>query len=281
MSTGDELSRATLERRLERERKARREAESIAERVTAELYAAAQELEHVNNELTGANLELKDLNQAMRDFVAVASHDLRGPLTAILGAASTLNVDAKFERLTPAQRHDMLGVIDRQARHLNRMVEDLLTVSRIEAGELDTRLQVIRLRDAMEVITADFGRDKSDELLVHMDDVRIVADPDHFQRIIVNFLGNAFKYGLPPIEIDAAEAGAWVEIRVRDHGNGVPDDFVPRLFGKFARGEGSVGGTGLGLSIVQGLARANGGETWYEPNTPCGSCFGVRLPLAA
>ena len=72
-----------------------------------------------------------------------------------------------------------------------------------------------------------------------------------------------------------------MEVRVCDHGEGVPEEFVPRLFGKFARADNAsrrAKGTGLGLSIVRGLALVNGGDAWYEPNDPCGSCFAVRLP---
>jgi signal transduction histidine kinase len=278
MAVPDDAVLATLHRRLDRERAARREAEAIAERVTAELYASASELQRVNLELKGANDELQNLNQAMRDFVAVASHDLRGPLTSILGAASTLN--RKWSALSDEHRGQFLGIVERQGRHLLRMVEDLLTVSRIEAGQLDTHCEVIKLGDAFRRIVEDFGRPLPD-IHVHVDDVNVLADPDHLERILVNFLGNALKYGSPPVEVEAHAAGDWVEIRVLDHGEGVPEEFVPRLFGKFARGEQSKSGTGLGLSIVQGLARANGGETWYEPNRPHGSCFAVRLPLAA
>jgi signal transduction histidine kinase len=81
------------------------------------------------------------------------------------------------------------------------------------------------------------------------------------------------------VSVEARDAGDYVEIKERDSGDGVPAELLPRLFGKFARGAVSreKGGTGLGLSIVQGLAQANGGDAWYEPNTPHGSCFGVRL----
>jgi len=267
-----------LQRRLARERKARREAESIAERVTAELYSSSLELVRLNGELTGANTELQALNQAMRDFVAVASHDLRSPLTSVVGAANLLS--RRWGDLQEDKRGELLEMIERQARHVARMVEDLLTVSRIEAGQLDTHKAVLRLRDEVEGIISDFGQ-PAPQITLHAIECAVMADPDHLRRILVNYVGNAMKYGSPPIEIDADVKDGWVEIRVKDQGQGVPEEFVPRLFGKFARGEDSQGGTGLGLSIVQGLARANGGDTWYEPNDPKGSCFAVRLPLVA
>jgi signal transduction histidine kinase len=268
----DEHALETLQRRLERERRARRDAEMIAERVTAELYGSKGELQR-------ANEELQSLNQSLREFVAIASHDIRNPLTTILGMSSTLT--RRWESVPDGTRAHFLEAIERQAKFLARIVEDLLTVSRIDAGALDTHAEAFRLRTAVENAIAGFERD-AETIRILVDDTEIVADPDHLQRILYNYVGNALKYGAPPVEITTQTEDGFVEIRVRDHGSGVPDDLVPRLFGKFARGDAarSMGGTGLGLSIVQGLARANGGDTWYEPNTPCGSCFGVKLPAA-
>jgi signal transduction histidine kinase len=91
-------------------------------------------------------------------------------------------------------------------------------------------------------------------------------------------VANALKYGRPPITITTDRVDGHVEFRVSDHGDGVPDAFVPRLFERFSQARTAQGGTGLGLSIVKGLARAQGGEVWYEPSEPHGACFGLRLP---
>src|SRR5688572_14038846 len=114
---------ADLSRRLSRERRSRREAEAIAERVTRELYATTVALEELNTELSRTNEELQAVNQAMRDFVAIASHDLRGPLTSIIGYAELLAL--QWEALTEEQRREFVAVIHRQGRHLNNLVEDL------------------------------------------------------------------------------------------------------------------------------------------------------------
>ena len=262
-----------VRRRLERERVARREAEAIAERVTGELYASKGELQR-------ANEELQSLNQTLRDFVAVASHDLRGPLTSILGASSLMS--ARYDELADRRRHELLDMIQRQGQHLARMIEDLLTVSKIEAGQLDIAAEVVKLRAAIELTINDFG-ESAEQVHIDCDDIETMVDPEHLHRMLMNYLGNAFKYGQPPVDISAHANGEWVEIHVCDRGDGVPDELIPRLFGKFARGPEArdKGGSGLGLSIVQGLARANGGETWYQPNLPKGSCFVLRLPKRA
>ena len=251
-----------LRKRLQRERAARREAENIAERVTSDFY-------RVNAELAAAN-------ESLRGFVAITAHDLRGPLTGMLGVASTLS--RRWPDLTPEQIAEMLAVLHRQGHRMARLVDDLLTISRIDAGAVEAMAEVVGLRDVMADLLNDFDT-RRDDIHVTLSDLYAVVDPDHLQRIVGNYVRNALTYGSPPIEVETRDAGAWVEIVVRDHGAGVPDDMVPLLFGKFVRGRGSAqaGGTGLGLSIVRGLAQVNGGDTWYEHNEPHGSCFGVRL----
>lgn len=269
-----------LQRRLTREHRARQEAESIAERVTADLYTTSQQLELANTTLQVTNQELQAVNQAMRDFVAVASHDLRSPLTAILGFAQALT--ELWTELDDTQKLDFIGSIQRQSTNLSRMIEDLLTVSQLEAGALDVHRDVVPLCEAMQDLTDIFPSRTAELTIAHALDFIVVVDRDQLRRILVNFVGNALKYGAPPIVVEASSHDGSVEIRVRDHGRGVPQDFRPRLFGKFARSDSAkasgITGTGLGLSIVRGLAQANGGDVWYEPNLPNGSVFGVRLP---
>lgn len=282
MTDGDQALEK-IRRRLERERSARREAEAIAERVTRELYASAQELERVNAELHRTNDDLQKANQTMRDFVAVASHDLRAPLTSVIGYTSLMV--HQWGNLTEEQKIDFLSRIRGQGEHLNRLVEDLLTVSKIEAEALDVHREVILLREALSQAIGDFAERAAAIRVSAPPELAVVADPEHLRRILENFLTNALKYGAPPVEVEAQETGESVEIRVRDSGDGVPEDFIPRLFGRFARADTPAtranGGTGLGLSIVQGLAQANGGDTWYEPNSPSGACFALRLPKSA
>jgi signal transduction histidine kinase len=96
--------------------------------------------------------------------------------------------------------------------------------------------------------------------------------------MLENFLVNAQRYGTPPVTVTARAVGAVAEVVVADAGAGVDAELVPNLFGKFSGGQ-SRGGTGLGLFIVRELARAQGGDAWYEPGSPVGARFGFRLPL--
>ena len=270
---GEDEDVAHLRRRLDREHRARLEAEAITEQVTAQLYETVQELER-------AKAELESTNQALRDFLAMAAHDLRSPLATIMGFASTMN--ARWDKLPDDRKRDFLEAIERQARRLARLVENLLTVSRIEAGAMEARIEDIALARMLGDLAQEFA-DRVVDLSVSCPvDLTVAADPDHLHRILENYLANAVKYGEPPVDVQVTEAGDWVEVRVCDHGEGVPEDFVPHLFDKFARAglavTGGAPGTGLGLSIVFGLAQLYGGTAWYEPNLPSGSCFAVRLP---
>jgi signal transduction histidine kinase len=216
----------------------------------------------------------------MRDFLAVASHDLRTPLTLIQGFAGVL--ESQWDALPDHQKREHIGTISRQARLLTRLVNDLLTVSRIDSGALELNKEVLDVAaiviEAVEGIETEGHPPRIDAPVGLM----VGADGDHLRRILRNFVHNAFTYGEPPVEIEAHQDGEWVEVRVRDRGNGVPDEFRPHLFEKFSRSDEAKAkartGTGLGLSIARGLAEANGGEVWYEANDGEGACFAIRLP---
>ncbi len=275
----DELQRVS--RRLERERAARREAEAIAERVTAELYESVQQLKHLHAEVERANEELGAANQTLKDFVAVAAHDLRGPVSAILGFAQTML--GRWDSFPDNVKQEFLGIVRDRAKYMTRMLDSLLTVSKIESGAIDVHRE--KLDVAATIRSALHDVERASEVTVQCPEgLQVTADPDHFHRILVNYVNNAFKYGAPPVIVEASDDGQHVEIVVSDHGNGVPANFASRLFHKFARAAGDQiqeAGAGLGLSIVQGLARANDGDAWYAPNEPTGSRFAVRLPKAA
>lgn len=213
---------------------------------------------------------------AMREFVAAASHDLRTPLSSVLGFAQTML--ELGDRLTTEKQREFLEAIARGATQASRLVDDLLTLSQIQSGALPSHAQDVLVGAAVrEAITrSGVGADGSinDQLVVHV-------DPNHLERMLTNLLTNAGRYGSDPIVVTAVGDGTVIDIAVRDGGSGVPPEFVQRLFSRFARADTSKpGGSGLGLSIARGLARANGGDTYYE-HTADGCCFGIRLPSCA
>jgi signal transduction histidine kinase len=226
--------------------------------------------------------ELQAMNEVMRNFVAVAAHDLRTPLASIVGFATLLTKN--WATLSEEDRRKFVATVDRQARDLSRLVDDLLTLSPIEDGAVHRRPELIVLGEAIERCLETGGEGSARVSVSCTPDLLVRVDPHHLARILNNYLQNAFTYGQPPVEIEATRVGDVVEVRVRDHGPGVPPEFVPRLFGKFARADTAHTradtGTGLGLSIVRGLAEANGGQARYERNASNGACFVVHLPAA-
>lgn len=253
----------------------------------ARLYSAAQdelrerrraekELERYADELKRANEDLRSANELKDHFVAVTSHELRTPLTSVLGFAKILL--GQWGRIPDEEKRDHIRTIEEQARRLSKIVEELLTLSRIQAGALEVHSRTLRARDMVHKVISSFAGEAADVEVKVSRWHRVRSDPGHFQQILTNYVANALRYGRPPVRIESRAANGSVEIIVRDRGPGVPKEFVPRLFERFARAEAGDGGTGLGLSIVRGLARAQGGDAWYEPDPSGGASFGVRLP---
>lgn len=255
----------------------------------ARLYTAAQdelrerrraekELERAADELKRANEDLRAADEVKDHIVAVTSHELKTPLTSVLGFATTLL--RKWERLTDEQKREQIGMIEEQSRRLSRLVDELLTLSKIQAGALEVHPQAVEVAAAVGSVASSFAEDGAGIEVAVPGGQRVLADPDLFHQILTNYVANALRYGRAPIRIDSRDVDGAVEIVVRDGGDGVPEEFVPRLFERFAQAETVEGGTGLGLSIVRGLARASGGDVWYQKGVPTGACFGVRLPAA-
>jgi Osmosensitive K+ channel histidine kinase len=238
------------------------------------------DLEVERRKVDRTNIELREVNEAMRSFIATAAHDLRSPLASMVGFSSLLAEN--WATLSDEKRLKFVTTIDRQSHKLTWLVNDLLTLSSIEGGVLNTQPEQIVLREAISQSLAANNRDDTSVSVSCSPDLVVRADPLHLGRIIDNYLQNAFKYGAPPVQIEATRLGDMVEIRVVDHGPGVPPEFETKLFDKFARADlpstRDQKGTGLGLSIVRGLAEANDGQAQHEPNVPHGSCFIVLLP---
>jgi PAS domain S-box-containing protein len=219
--------------------------------------------------------------QRTRDFFAMASHELRTPLTAVAGFATTL-LD-RWDSLSDDDRRSFIGIIDTQSARLSRLVNDVLMVSRIDSDSLARPSETARIAEAVAA-TATAFEDVMFEVDVDPELTVAVAD-DHLQQVLFNLVGNARLHGAPPVTIRARPVDDQdVILEVCDSGPGVSPEFAPKLFEKFSQEHGtgsSGGGSGLGLSIVAGIASAYGGEAWYEPNTPSGACFSVRLPGTA
>ena len=231
--------------------------------------------QRLRRELDLRNERLLELDRLKDGFVAAISHELRTPLTSIRGF--TMTMTERWHQLTDDDKLTFLHTIDTQAKRLNRLIDSVLLISRIQAGRLSG------LREPVDV--AERARDAVAELDLDVDiDVSgktpgvVEADPDQIHQIFVNLLVNASRYGTPPITIGIVSDDLDVTARVSDQGDGVPSEFIPHLFDDFTQAPNArVGqGSGLGLAIVKGLVESAGGNVWYEELRPRGACFVLR-----
>ena len=222
-------------------------------------------------------------NAAIREFLAMVVHQIRTPITVISGYATLLR-DAP-DTFTAAEQVESLSTILLQTQRLSRLTDTLLTHEVLEAGAVHAEPEEVCVVEAIDSALAAAGPDAIDFKVLCDPGLTARADPAHLQQALLNYATNALNFGARPYTVTADLEGdpAGVVIRVIDEGDGVPEEFVPRLFGRFTRSQAprtrkGVHGTGLGLSIVAGLLHANDGEAWYEPGDPRGARFCLRLP---
>jgi two-component system, OmpR family, sensor histidine kinase KdpD len=216
------------------------------------------------------------------EFLAAVSHDLRTPLTSLIGCTKML----QREGLAEHHRVELASMVDRQAIRLNRMIEDLLTAARLEA-ETPPELQPVDVTSLVTELAAEFAVGGSQvEIALPADEgtVRVLGRTDSLRRIVTNLVDNAFKHGgsRVVITVSAPVAGS-VDLTVDDDGPGIPEGERDRVFERFWRLDPNRAkpGIGLGLSIVQGLVVACGGKVWVdEPGAAGGTRFRVRLQAA-
>jgi len=257
-------------------------------RDTTERRAADQEREEAGTALAAANAGLEVLNLRLRQaadeqsqFLAVTAHELRTPAAVLSGSADTLS--RHWGELTAAERQGLLDGMTSSAGRLRRLLNDLLTASRLEANSL--RLQLVPTSlPALLTAAADTARTANPGAEIVLDvapGTEVLADPDRLAQVIDNLIGNALWHGASPVTVSVGSGGGMAAIRVADSGEGVHPAVLPRLFERFATGD-DPGGTGLGLFIVRELARAHGGDAVYEAGTvdaPAGA-FVLSVPLA-
>lgn len=210
------------------------------------------------------------------------SHDLRSPLTAITTAASGL----RQEGLPPDDHAALLEAIEAESARLARMVDDLLDLSRIEAGAVNPRTDWADLADAVGRAAGQVEQryeDHSIELDLPADLPLVRADAAQLERVFSNLLENAVKFSPDgaAVRVSGGAGGGKVTVRVTDSGPGIPTARRSEIFEPFVRGSGATQGSGLGLAICRGLVEANGGEISLQGPAGGGSTFAVTFPLAA
>jgi PAS domain S-box-containing protein len=258
----------------------------VAER-TSQLAVATEELRRRNQELEKANLELHQLDELKSDFVSMVSHELRAPLTNINGS-----IELMLEGDSPCydrEHREMLQIVREQSARLTRLVQGILNVSRIEAGQLVLQPQAFNMVSLIEkVIDVWESRGVSNrfERPHAMNLPSVWADRDRTEEILFNLIDNAIKYSpeAAVIHVDAEADGQYVVVSVADQGIGIPADEIEKIFDKFHRVDrrdaSESYGHGLGLYICRRLIEAQGGQIWVDSVLGEGSTFRFSLPLA-
>ena len=240
-----------------------------------------------------------EAERAKSEFVSVVSHELRTPLTSILGYADLL----KARDFPPAERWELMDIIWKQASHLSNLVEDLLNVSRLDAGRITLNRWVLSLRQLITELITQMNKQLDQERHHLLLDIPatlppVYADRDRLRQVLGNLLSNAIKYSpgggeivlraqilhTPPIEAPSLPAEPALLITVRDEGMGMEAGELHRIFERFYRIDNGntrkIGGSGLGLSITKALVELHGGRIWATSQPGIGSTFAFTIPIA-
>ncbi len=244
----------------------------------------------VGDELEGSVAVIRDISherevdQLKSSLVSTVSHELRTPLTMIQGFSELLLADG----LDHAQSNESIAQIHSSARRLGRLIDDLLSVSRIESGRLNVDLAPVEIGDVASEVRASFANQGLARLTVTVDPALgpLLADRDKVVQIVTNLVSNALKYSGPqaPVRLLARLVGDHAEISVIDEGIGMSEAEAERVFEKFVRADNAhvrrVSGSGLGLYIARSLVELHHGQLWVRSEVGSGSTFTFSLPLA-
>jgi signal transduction histidine kinase len=244
--------------------------------------AGAREIQAIGADVNTMIEALAAQREQRLTFLAGVAHDLRNPMTALRTSAQLAERKAETE----AQRRQA-GLVVRQVDRMNRLVGDLLDVTRIEAGQFELRFAAADLREVVREVCALYGEvSEGHEIRCRLPDeaVRASFDATRISQVLGNLVGNAIKYspGGGPVDVSLAVREAWAILEVTDAGLGIPARDQASIFDPFRRSSGAAGripGVGLGLSVARRLVRAHHGEIEFESAVGEGSTFRVRLPL--
>jgi two-component system, OmpR family, sensor kinase len=247
------------------------------------------ELTNLHRELVRKNAELEMLNEQMNRFVGMAAHDLRSPLGVILSFSGLLG-DEPGPTLNAEQR-DFISTIEETSRSMLRLVDNLLTVSSIEAGRLDLDLQltdIARLLERSLAVHRMLAAQKGIQIIFHPPPAalpQVLLDAEKISQVLDNLIGNAVKFshrGMT-VEVFLTLAAGCAHVTVQDHGLGIRAADVPNLFKPFGktstRGTDGETGSGLGLAIASRIIDGHGGKMSVESTLGRGSRFVFTLPL--
>jgi signal transduction histidine kinase len=230
----------------------------------------------------------KSIDRMKTEFIAVASHELRTPMTSIKGSIDL--VLSGFAGKIGAETQELMEIAHKSCDRLIRLINDILDLAKIEAGQVKLKKAVLDLSDPVErsirgvkSYADQVGVKVSMTLAENLPAVE--GDKDRIEQVVTNLLSNAIKFSPKngEVRVELRSDAHWIECSVADQGCGIAEQDLEKVFGKFQQvGESPrKGGTGLGLAIAQGLVHEHGGKIWVESQVNNGSRFIFRLPAAA
>ncbi len=228
------------------------------------------------------------IEQMRRQFISDASHEIRTPLTSIGGFAAAI---ADGTAATPEERLHGATLIVREVERLTRLVNDLLSLSKMESGAVTLNREAVDLSELVHAAVESFDQqaregDSRVEIGLPGDLPAVSADPDRIYQVVVNLLSNALRFNRPggEVVISARPENSFVRVAIEDSGPGIPPEQLSRIWERFHRADSSRarldGGTGLGLAIVRSIVEAHGGTVSVESELGKGSTFSFTLPIA-
>jgi PAS domain S-box-containing protein len=228
----------------------------------------------------------KRIDLEKSEVISAVSHELRSPLTSVKGFTSTLL--NKWDRFDDDTKKHLLATINSDADRVTRLLGELLDVSRIEAGRLQLRRQLLGIDEVAERVVSRIQPQSEEHVLklnLPPQLPEVFADPDKVEQVLTNVLENAVKYtDRGVVEVTGAADGDHVLVSVADQGEGIPEEQRQSVFGKFFRRLGdrrdNPTGTGLGLYISKGLVEAHGGRMWVDEAPGGGAQFTFTLPTS-
>jgi signal transduction histidine kinase len=253
---------------------------AVQRSLQTEVKKRTEELQVSNNQLLVANEQLKLHDKMQQEFINVAAHELRTPIQPILSLTQLLH-----SKIKDSQQQESLDIVIRNAKRLKKLSDELLYVTRLETQTLELKKEQFNLNEVIlhaiddTVLSKEFSS-KHLKLLYEPRDVLLNADKSRIDEVISNLLNNAIKFtpeGTITVSVEKDETKNWVIVSVKDTGQGIDVNILPKLFTKFVSK--SYQGTGLGLFIAKGIVEAHMGKIWGKNNVDgIGATFSFSLP---
>jgi len=265
---------------------------NIVERMQAEevIRESEQKLKNALAELEKTYKQLQELDKMKSDFISIVSHELRTPLTSIKSSANILLKGGPQKHPIDERELELLNIIINNTDRQTRMINNLLDISKIEAGVLDMQMEPVDIVNVARDVVGTFQSQTQDKVItlhafVSEKPLMVLADYEHIRRVFTNLIDNAIKFtpDKGKVSVKIEELGQEIRVIVSDTGIGISKNDALKIFNKFQRLNDSrvrkLGGTGLGLVIAKSIVEAHGGKIWPDSDPGQGASFYFTLPI--